>query len=78
MVHWTIYPVLGTMIALFAWFSYYYLRWARAMDRVNMDHFEFQKQGGWIEGVHYWVALPEPEPEGVLGASRFPVNEETS
>ena len=26
------------------------------MDRVNADHFEFQKQGLWIEGISYFVA----------------------
>ena len=76
MVHWTFYPVMGTVIALFAWFSYHYLRWARAMDRINADHFEFQKQGLWIEGVSYFTA--GSEPEGVLGASCFPVDEEDS
>ena len=76
MVHWTIYPVLGIMIALFAWFSYYYLRWARAMDRINADHFEFQKQGGWIEGVHYFTA--DINALAFDAHLRFPVEEEAS
>ena len=54
MVHWTIYPVLGTMLVLFAWFSYYYLRWARAMDRLNEDHWEYLKTARIV----YFTAEP--------------------
>ena len=43
MVHWTFYPVMGTLIAGFLVFSYYYLRWARDMDRLNEDHWEYLK-----------------------------------
>ena len=56
MVHWTFYPVITVVVGGFLIFSYYYLRWARAMDRVNADHFEFQKQGLWREGIDYFVA----------------------
>lgn len=77
MVHWTAYPVIGIMIALFAWFSYRYLRWARAMDRLNEDHWEYLKSPDRMrEGINYFTA--KFEPDGVLGASRFPVEEEDS
>uniref|UniRef100_A0A6M3M3T7 Uncharacterized protein n=1 Tax=viral metagenome TaxID=1070528 RepID=A0A6M3M3T7_9ZZZZ len=75
MVHWTFYPVITAVIIGFLVLSYYYLKWARAMDQMNEDHFEFQKEGVWIEGVTYFIAEPT-QPLGVLGQSRFPVIKE--
>ena len=78
MVHWTFYPVMGTLIAGFLVFSYYYLRWTRAMDRMNEDHWEYLKSPGrMIEGVNYFTAEIF-KAHLVVGASRFPVEEEDS
>ena len=74
MVHWTIYPVIGTVIALFAWFSYYYLRWTRAMDRLNADHFEYLKSPGRIS---YFTAT-FTSAEIFETHRRFPAKEEAS
>ncbi len=75
MVHWSAYPVITALVAVFAWFSYYYLRWARAMDRINMDHFEFQKQRLWIEGISYFTGTISFHDEPWR---RFPVEKEAS
>lgn len=73
------YLWIGSLCIVFAWCSYRYLRWARAMDRMNEDHWEYLKSPGrMIEGINYFTAELEPEPEWVLGASRFPVEEEAS
>ena len=72
MAHWSSYLWLGSLCIVFAWFSYRYLRWARAMDKINADHFEFQKQGLWIEGISYFTA------ETFDAHLRFPVEEEGS
>ena len=80
MVHWTSYLVIGGFCVFAAWFTYRYYRWAKWMDQINADHFEFQKQGLWIEGVSYFVAV-EPvvtsttfQDHLVAGASRFPTS----
>ena len=74
MPHWFSYLWIGSICIVAAWCTYRYYLWARAMDKINADHFEFQKQGLWIEGISYFTA-EFPEPEGVLGAPRFPVEE---
>lgn len=75
MVHWFSYIWIGSLCIIFTWCTYQYYLWARWMDKINADHFKFQKQGLWIEGVSYFTA-EFPEARGVLGASRFPVEEE--
>lgn len=56
-MHWTGYVVIGSVTAIFLWFSYYYLRWARTMDRINQDHFEYLRSSGRPrEGIDYFVA----------------------
>ncbi len=72
MVHWTIYPVLGIMIALFAWFSYYYLRRMKAMDRLNEDHWEYLRTARIV----YFTAEPGRFTGSTFDAHRrFPVEE---
>ena len=59
MVHWTFYPVITTLIIGFIWFSYKYLKWASALDKLNQDHLEYLKHAP-IEGIHY-VKVKEAE-----------------
>ena len=73
MVHWSVYPVIGTMLILFAWFSYRYLKGARVMDRLNEDHWEYLKSPDRMrEGINYFTA------ETFDAHLRFPVEEEAS
>ena len=72
MTHWGSYLWIGSLCIIFAWCTYQYYLWAKWMDKINADHFEFQKQGLWIEGVSYFTLTEEPQL-WVLGASRFPI-----
>jgi hypothetical protein len=60
MPHWSSYLWIGSICIVAAWCTYRYYLWARAMDKINADHFEFQKQRLWVEGVDYFVASDEP------------------
>jgi hypothetical protein len=55
--------IIITVILVAGWCLYKYYRWASFMDQINADHFEFQKQGLWVEGVSYLVAEDETKGE---------------
>jgi len=79
---WISYLLIGSVVIVFAWCTYRYYLWAKWMDKINADHFEFQKQRLWVEGISYFVAR-EPivtsttfQDHLVEGASRFPSRRE--
>ena len=75
MVHWTAYLVIGSYCLVAGWCTYKYYQWAKRMDQINADHFEYLKSPDrMIEGFNYWVAKPETQ-KWILGVSRFPVED---
>ena len=57
MVHWSVYLWIGGLCVCAAWCTYRYYLWARWMDKINADHFDYLKSPGrMIEGVNYFVA----------------------
>lgn len=72
MTHWSSYLWIGSLCIVFAWCTYRYYLWAKGMDQINADHWEYLRSPGrMIEGVDYFVA--EPAIPWVPGASRFPI-----
>ena len=57
---WPSYLWIGSICLFAAWCTYRYYLWARAMDKINEDHFEFQKQSLWVEGVASFTASDKP------------------
>jgi len=76
---WPSYLWIGSICIVAAWCTYRYYLWARGMDKINADHWEYLRSPGrMIEGVNYFVA-EEPivtsttfQNHLVEGASRFP------
>ena len=61
MPHWSSYLWIGSICIVAAWCTYRYYLWARAMDQINADHWEYLKDPDrMIEGINYFVASDEP------------------